>query len=475
MKSVGLLIRVVCAGLMAGGQVWGAVIANYQGEYLTGQYAGQTRVQRQPDGWDYMWNSGGPIGTATNYTSLQWSTGLSVYNYDGGSPWPRGEPAAYVHLAGSGGHPGRGSTQSGGVGNTIDRYAIAAYTVQSGEQGHVYLANGSIAVASGGSNGVEVRVYVNDTLRFSRVQLGGAPTGYFGGYLGYLNAGDKVYVAVGPNNSDGADTFSSFQFILAHPDSTGDRWWDADGTAPVNGGSGTWNTTSPLWTDLPSGGTYGTWSNAANMTAHFAGTGGTVTLAEPITARALGFYTGGYTIAGTNTLTLTSSGTGSLGAATIYVENAVDTATISTPIAGSAGLIKTGAGTVVLANSSNTYTGTTYIQQGTVKLGANNAIPRIADNAVVNMRMENAVLDLNGYNEALHRIEVLGGTIQTGAGTLELTYSNSSFTSTSANSTLIAGTVKMTPNWGYFTFEVPDGPKDIDVEVSAKLTGTASG
>src|SRR5689334_2912795 len=55
--------------------------------------------------------------------------------------------------------------------------------------------------------------------------------------------------------------------------------WDADGSLPL-GGSGTWDTVTPLWT--PDGVSYVNWNNATPDTPVFGGTAGTVTLAEPI-------------------------------------------------------------------------------------------------------------------------------------------------------------------------------------------------
>jgi len=64
-------------------------------------------------------------------------------------------------------------------------------------------------------------------------------------------------------------------------------------------------------------------------------------------------------------------------AASFNVENgtaAVDL-DVAVNVAGSAGLVKTGAGTMRLYNSVNSYTGTTRIQQGTLTIGLNSAIP----------------------------------------------------------------------------------------------------
>src|SRR4051794_41024885 len=73
--------------------------------------------------------------------------------------------------------------------------------------------------------------------------------------------------------------------------------WDADGAPPVDGGTGTWDTTSLLWNN---GAGYQNWVQASDaaigLFAGPGGPGGTLTLAEPITAGALNFNADNYTI-----------------------------------------------------------------------------------------------------------------------------------------------------------------------------------
>ncbi|HEY1380555.1 MAG TPA: autotransporter-associated beta strand repeat-containing protein, partial [Gemmataceae bacterium] len=59
----------------------------------------------------------------------------------------------------------------------------------------------------------------------------------------------------------------------------------------------------------------------------------------------------------------------------IGVQNAATTLTWSGPITGTGSFIKTGAGTLVLANAANTYTGGTYVEGGRLTLGSGTAIP----------------------------------------------------------------------------------------------------
>ncbi len=109
------------------------------------------------------------------------------------------------------------------------------------------------------------------------------------------------------------------------------------------------------------------WSNSAGTThvasdgtktAVFSATAGTVTVdasSGPVSAKGLKFLTSGYSITG-DTLTLASSS----GAPQVDVEGASAIATISSAVAGSDGLEKIGAGTLVLSGV-NTYTGGTTV------------------------------------------------------------------------------------------------------------------
>ena len=144
-------------------------------------------------------------------------------------------------------------------------------------------------------------------------------------------------------------------------------YWDNDATSGGNtistgaglGGAGTWDTSAAKWFD---GTNDIAWSNSALDVAYFTGTSGTVTLGGPITVGGLNFGVTGYNITG-DILTLAAP-TGTR--APEVAVSAVSLATISSTLAGSAGLTKTGNGTLVLANSANTFTGDVTVRQGTL-------------------------------------------------------------------------------------------------------------
>lgn len=134
-------------------------------------------------------------------------------------------------------------------------------------------------------------------------------------------------------------------------------------TLPANGaslvwvgGSGTWDNTIANWTPGPVA-----WVNGGD-TAVFNTGAGTVTLGVPITAGGLTFNSSGYTIAG-GTLTLVTAPGAS---APVITTNRGVVATIGSVVSGTAGLVKTGPGSLLLTNSSNNYTGSISILDGSL-------------------------------------------------------------------------------------------------------------
>ena len=148
-------------------------------------------------------------------------------------------------------------------------------------------------------------------------------------------------------------------------------YWDVNGTATGTGGTGTWDLSTPYWNSASDGvtGPMVAWNNASLNTAYFGGTAGTVTLGTPITANALTFNTTGYTLSGG---TLTLAGT----TPTITVNSGTDT--ISSVIAGTAGLTKSGAGTLSLSGA-NTFSGGITVNTGTLNVSDDAALGNSAN------------------------------------------------------------------------------------------------
>jgi hypothetical protein len=176
------------------------IVADYRDDFLS---------HSPRPGWSYQWNSAGPITSAANYSQLAWGVGTSRYSSKGSptAPEPPTE-GAYVSLTGSGGHPGRGTSQ----GQTTDRYAIAAYTAKL--TGYYALSNGFVTSSSTASNGGRLIIYTETasgatfTQKFSATFAAGATLNISSFNVGQLQPGDTVYVCVGPNTADASDSFS---------------------------------------------------------------------------------------------------------------------------------------------------------------------------------------------------------------------------------------------------------------------------
>lgn len=142
-----------------------------------------------------------------------------------------------------------------------------------------------------------------------------------------------------------------------------DRYWDVNGGSAGSGGTGTWDTSTGYWNSAADGvaGPFVSWNNAGLDRAFFAGTAGTITLGAPITANALTFNVGGYTLNGS---TLTLAGT---------TPTIAGSATINSVLAGTAGLTKTAAGVLAL-NGSNTFSGGIAINGGSLAVTSDAAL-----------------------------------------------------------------------------------------------------
>lgn len=165
-------------------------------------------------GWEYLWNApvgwtaggaggdetSGWIGVPAHYAPL--ADAGSIWTADGDSDGSNSSPDSWIRLSASGGHPGRHASASG---NTRDRYAIAAYTVQA--NGFYFIANSFLGKASSSGDGVEVLVFPGVS---GAVLRRTAPPGGSIGFdsdIGYLAAGQTIYVAVGAGATATSDAF----------------------------------------------------------------------------------------------------------------------------------------------------------------------------------------------------------------------------------------------------------------------------
>lgn len=227
------------------------------------------------------------------------------------------------------------------------------------------------------------------------------------------------------SGSSGNYTFTLNQDtgILSVVENAADLYWTADGSSL--GGTGTWNGTNTTWSTSNSSISGGVW-NAAS-TAVFEGTAGTVTVGTISANAGVTFKTDGYTL---------SSGTLTLGAAS-DVANAitVDTglqATINTVLAGTNGMTKAGAGTLVLGGA-NTYTGGTNVNGGILQGTTGSLQGDIANNAAV-------VFDQSTTGTYSGNISGIGTLTKNGSGSVTLSGSNTYSGATILNAgTLVLG------------------------------------
>ncbi|MEL6131996.1 MAG: PQQ-dependent sugar dehydrogenase, partial [Bacteroidota bacterium] len=184
------------------GTAAGAIVADFQADF---------QGSAAPPNWEYLWNAGGPIGNEANYAPLVWNG--NWYDSDGVPASTDPTDLAHGSIKPTGGHPGWADDQS-----AFDRYVIVGYTVPySGEYvlDNTDLTNNNAACG----DGVELRVYVNNSLRHT-VLVGNGATESFYVNFGLMTAGDKIYVAVGPGAHDYCDGFDmDFAVRLANPKS----------------------------------------------------------------------------------------------------------------------------------------------------------------------------------------------------------------------------------------------------------------
>ena len=186
---------------VGGSSSGGTVVADYQDDYQTGTV---------PSGWQYLWNSGGAFGNPSNYSALQ----FDAWRYK-----PTSTNFPYLGASSSSGngfaHPGDGTEE----GNGIERLAIAAWTVT--QDGEYSITDSTVTNDNQYSDGVNVKVHVTGGSVSTLQVIGTQGSGNFDTSLGFLTAGQVIYVGVGANEDKGGDASNPFDFSIRRSSAVG--------------------------------------------------------------------------------------------------------------------------------------------------------------------------------------------------------------------------------------------------------------
>ncbi|MGV3481848.1 MAG: autotransporter-associated beta strand repeat-containing protein, partial [Sphingobium sp.] len=214
------------------------------------------------------------------------------------------------------------------------------------------------------------------------------------------------------------DTATAGQVTLNVIQAGGDQYWDGANMAPGgvangHGGSGIWNAANTNWTNQANT------INApwAGQNAVFAAAGAsTVTIEGAQAVTGMRFLSGG-----NYSLVAGASGGLTIGGATQVMLDQqgadVTTVRIAAPVAGSGGLTKSGAGTLILSGA-NSYAGGTAISAGTLQIGDGGTTGSIVGDIV-----DNGVLTFDRSDDISFAgaVSGTGSLIKQGAGMLTLT------------------------------------------------------
>lgn len=202
------------------------------------------------------------------------------------------------------------------------------------------------------------------------------------------------------------------------------QYWNGPNESPVpgspTGGSGTWNNALTNWTNAAGEGN-AAWTGA--LPAIFTGTAGTVTVAEEVEVAEMRFLTDGYVVTGTGALAISGTTLTLLADPDVIAE-------IETVITGTGGVLKNGAGEVILSGS-NAYAGGTHVAGGTLLVNDDFALGTgplaLADGTTFGVKDTLVVLDNNVSVEGDVSIRAaagldFSGTMSLGAAARTLTF-----------------------------------------------------
>jgi autotransporter-associated beta strand protein/probable HAF family extracellular repeat protein len=311
-----------------------------------------------------------PPGVFSPYSGTQFAViGGTIYHYR-----PTGDNSAFDfvrvndagRMAGTNAQPGFGATYAAVIGtaNASDGGALS-YLFNSYVGGSTAndINNGNLVVGSKGYSAdfYTPRAYVHDA-NFGTVQVLGAVADIAAAGFTELNEAMGISDAghiVGYGKISSGET-RGFLLTPIAPF----LYFDAGAAAGLNISNADWSTSAAVWAADPAGNNRGNWSNGA--IAHFLASGftsATVTLKDSLTLE-------GAIVSDNTSIFIAPQAAESLtftGQAFVDTRGSSSYLELGAEVAGSAGLWKTGGGTLRLT-AANTYTGQTLVSAGTVEV-----------------------------------------------------------------------------------------------------------
>jgi fibronectin-binding autotransporter adhesin len=275
------------------------------------------------------------------------------------------------------------------------------------------------ALAGGGATGGEVMLG-GGTLTLGGGNASGAFAGVISGAGGVTKTGTGTQTFSGANTYSGTTSVNQGTLLVAHNSALGTT--GAGNNTTVASGAGV------------------TLANGVTVTGESIGIAG----AGVASFGALQAIAGGTAEwAGNVTIEVAGARLGAQAGGTLIVSGNVSNGAAGTLAISGEG----GTGTVILSSTGNTYTGSTQIIRGVLKLGATNALPGgtvlDVDNTSAN---ENATFDLNGFNQSVSGLQRsgtgsgAGGSFITNSGTAASTLTVNQGSNTSYSGIIQDGT-----------------------------------
>jgi len=298
---------------------------------------------------------------------------------------------------------------SGSLAGTPDVEVAVGATLDIRNAGGALSDIVTLTIANDGNNGTGVTLDTGVDETVYALVLGGVAQTATGTY-GSTSSGADVQ----------DDEYFSGDGVVRLP--AGTHWDGTDISLDADGGNGHWDLVTTNWDGVATGGSNVLWQSSPPARAVFGGAAGTVELDAAVTVAGLSFTTDGYLLAdGDTNGTLTLSGT-----AVLSVDTGLNT-TVSEELTGAGGFLKTGVGRLTLATDNlGTLTGNVIVNEGTLRWGANNALPdttaanpiTVNDGATVDFGALGNVNNSRHYTLAGNGVGGIGAMVKTGGGAI---------------------------------------------------------